>query len=67
MINEPRRALALTADQHQALVDLANRLEFWGKANQGEPRWKRITLRSLGLEQTNTANEIRSILKGDRT
>ena len=62
----PRRA-APSPDQIKQLKELADQLEFWGKANKGEPRWKRISTRSLGIEQTNTATWIRSILNGERS
>jgi hypothetical protein len=54
---------ALTDDQIKKLTDLADRLEFWGKANKDEPRRKH--LRTLGTEQMNTATEIRQILRSD--
>jgi hypothetical protein len=62
-MSEPRRAL--TTDQYHALSELADRLEFWGKANKGEPRRKH--LHTLGIEQVNIATEIRQILKDDDT
>jgi hypothetical protein len=61
-MSEPRRAVP-TGDQIKQLNDLADRLEFWGKANKDEPRRKH--LRTLGIEQINTATEIRQILKGE--